>query len=233
MQQKKIEKEPALWETGPITMDRPSIKVPPVKKPGRPKKEDKPPLPVVPIGPEPETPKRKPQPAVPPPSKVPPVAPPPTLNLPEHINITTEGELRAVLDQDPPQEWLKIHPDAHGPQQEDGSYLPYYYLPINRQKQLMQAIFGGYRREILNTTALKNSIVVTMRVVYRDPLTLREQYQDGIGASSAAASMVQMAAPGAGSMAFMDAVKNIGRIFGRDLNKEGGEPVEANFTLNA
>jgi hypothetical protein len=219
--QKRIEQEPALWETGPAVMEPP--------KPPR-QRKNKPP--VIPVRPEPEIEKSKPAPAPPPPPVIPQVVPPPTLlTLPEKIE--TDEQLRAVLDQDPPAEWLKIHPDAHGPQQADGSYLPYYYMPINRQKQLMHVIFGGYRREILQTAALKNSIVVTMRVVFRNPVTGLEEWQDGIGASSAAASLVQMAAPGAGSMAFMDAVKNIGRIFGRDLNKEGGEPVEANFTLNA
>lgn len=231
MQQKRIEKEPAIWETGGVVPDVMELPAEPIKAENTSKVKKHAP----PADPKPVTKPTKPQPKPAPEPTVPPILPPsapaPTLNLPEKIE--TEQQLQAILDQDPPAEWLKIHPDAHGQQQPDGSYLPYYYLPINRQKQIMQAIFKKVRREVLDTKALKNSIVVTMRVHYLNPASDQWECQDGLGASSAAASLVQMAAPGAGSRAYMDAVKNIGRIFGRDLNKEGGEPVEANFTLNA
>lgn len=205
---------------------------PEIKRRGRPSNKNKPaPTPVKKLKAAPApTPATAPyvEPAPPPDTIIQPVA----LNIPDKI--TSTEQLRAILEQDPPAEWLKIHPEAKGPLQADGSHLPYYYLPLFRMRQLMQMIFGGYRREIKQMTALKNSIVVTIRLTYWDPVTQAEEYQDGIGASGGAAgSMVHMAAPGAAAMAFMDAARNIGRIFGRDLNKDHGEPAEANAPLNA
>jgi len=138
-----------------------------------------------------------------------------------------QDELNYLVNQKPKPEWLK-----KTDKRVFGKELP--YLPIERVEFLLTAIFKRWRVEIRNTQVIANSVVVTIRLEYKDPITGELDFQDGIGASpiqtdkDAAAtdwqhvktSAVMKAAPAAESFAVKDAAEKIGRIFGKDLRRD-------------
>lgn len=135
-----------------------------------------------------------------------------------------ENELNILVNNAPPNEWVKAHPMVPG----------YKYLPVERVEWLLTMIFQKWRVEILSVSQLANSVVVTIRLFYKDPLTNEWLHQDGVGASPLQTNKgsgavdwnqiknaaVQMAAPAAESYAFKDAAEKIGRLFGKDLNRK-------------
>jgi hypothetical protein len=82
---------------------------------------------------------------------------------------------------------------------------------------------------------IANSVVATVRLWYMDPVTGDWDWQEGVGASpiqtekGAAAtdfskvntSAVQMAAPAAETYAIKDAAEKLGKLFGKDINRQG------------
>lgn len=94
-------------------------------------------------------------------------------------------------------------------------------------------IFQEWRIEILNISQLAQSVYVTVRVHYKNPITGEWSFHDGVGASplqtnagKSAADLaniknnaVQLAAPAAKSYAIKDAVEHLGKMFGRDINR--------------
>lgn len=143
-----------------------------------------------------------------------------------------EDEFNYLMYQQPREEWIKKHPliKVKG---ENGQNTALRYIPVQQIEFLLSKIFGIWRREIIATQSMFNSIVVTVRLHVRIPNTDLWTFHDGVGAcpiqtdSGAAASDmsaiksagVQMAAPAAASYALKDAAENLGRLFGKDLNK--------------
>lgn len=135
-----------------------------------------------------------------------------------------KNQLNILLNQAPKESWIKDHPLAAGIR----------YLPIERVEWLLTNIFIEWHVEILSTQLLANSVVVTIRLYYRDPVTGEEHHQDGIGAAplqtnkGAAATdwtqiksdAVMKAAPSAESFAIKDAAEKLGKLFGKDLNRK-------------
>lgn len=135
-----------------------------------------------------------------------------------------ENKLMVLLNQPPPEQWIKLHPYIKG----------YKYLPIGRIEYLLKRIFTHYRIEVLKTGILFNSVEVTARVHYRNPVTREWDFHDGVGAcelqtqkdtgtlkldmSNVNKSAVEMALPIAKSKAIKDACDHFGRLFGSDLN---------------
>ena len=80
---------------------------------------------------------------------------------------------------------------------------------------------------------MANSVVMTIRLHYRNPATDEMAWQDGIGASpiqtdegagatefsKIKSSAIMMAAPAAKSFAVKDAAEQLGQFFGKDLNR--------------
>ena len=153
-----------------------------------------------------------------------------TNTLPRYEDLVQETEeslrenaLMVLLNQPPPANWIKKHPFAGTD-----------YLPISKVEFLLTRLFGNWKVEIKNVMLIANSAVVTVRVHITNPVTGREEYQDGSGAaaiqtdSGAAATDwtkvksagVQMAVPIAESMAIKDAAEKWGKIFGKDLNRK-------------
>jgi len=138
-----------------------------------------------------------------------------------------QDELNYLVNQKPKADWIK-----KTDKRVFGKELP--YIPIERVEFLLTAIFKRWRVEIKNTQVIANSVVVTVRLEYKDPITGEWEYQDGIGASpiqtdkDAAATdwqhvktaAVMKAAPAAESFAVKDAAEKIGRIFGKDLRRD-------------
>jgi len=132
--------------------------------------------------------------------------------------IKTNADLFELLKEQPPQNWIKQHPDIPS----------YKYLPIDKCEFLLRSIFGfNYRIEVLDTKEIFNATSVSVRVHYRELETpFNWYYHDGVGADapkkqdeifvpySVAASL-----PNAKSNAIKDACDHFGILFGSDLNR--------------
>lgn len=141
-------------------------------------------------------------------------------------------QLNLLLNQPPHASWLKQHPTVKA-KNNHGQLVPAQYLPIDKVEFLLTRIFQEWRVEVKEVQALFQSIAVTVRLHYRNPLTGEWCYQDGCGASpvqtdsgKSAADLgaiksagVQMAVPSAESYAIKDAAEKLGALFGKDLNR--------------
>jgi hypothetical protein len=139
--------------------------------------------------------------------------------------------LNLLLNQEPRQEWLKKHPTVT--KKVNGAYVPSEYLPIEKVEFLLTKIFQEWRVEVLHYSALFQSVSVSIRLHYRNPVTGEWSFHDGVGAcavqvdsgSSAAdlskikSAAIQMGLPSAKSYAIKDAAEHLGKLFGRDVNR--------------
>lgn len=131
--------------------------------------------------------------------------------------------LQAYLNFEPPAAWIKKHP-----------FAKIDYIPIERQEWLMTMVFHNWYVEVLRSELILNSICVTVRVHYWNPVAEKWQWTDGVGANPLQMdkdatitdfthlkpNAVQIGFPAAKSYAFKDAVESLGRFFGRDLNRK-------------
>lgn len=129
-----------------------------------------------------------------------------------------------VVNTDPPAAWVKDHPFAKGVK----------YIPIERVELLLTRIFQEWRVEVQREGQLANSLYVTVRLHYLDPIDGQWRWQDGVGAApiktdkgETAANMaaiksdaVMTGLPAAESFAVKDAAEKIGRLFGKDINRK-------------
>jgi hypothetical protein len=133
------------------------------------------------------------------------------------------NQLNILLNQLPPESWLKKHP-----------MIPTLrYLPIERVEYLLTRLFFQWKVEIKKTQLIGNSVVCEIRLHYFNPILNEWEWQDGVGAAPLQtdqgkgatefnylkSSSVQMAAPAAKSYAVKDAAEQIGAIFGKNLNR--------------
>lgn len=133
-------------------------------------------------------------------------------------------ELAILLNSEPKPEWVKGHPNIGNAR----------YIPIGIVEYLLTRIFGKWRVEIKESKTIANSVVVTVRLHFVDPLTGKWDWQDGIGAApmqtdkgagavdfnAIKSAAVMMAAPAAESYAIKDAAEKLGKLFGKDLNRK-------------
>lgn len=145
--------------------------------------------------------------------------------LPE---LAKKDSLVEFLNSTPPTTWLEDVVDMNG-------RVKAKTMPIGRIEWLLTNTFQEWYVEVLKTETMFNSLVVTVRVFYKDPVDQEWHHQDGVGAAPArtkkgasAADMsqiqsdaVQTGLPAAKSFAIKDACDHIGRIFGRDVNRKG------------
>ena len=129
-----------------------------------------------------------------------------------------------VINMNPPKEWIREHPFAKGVK----------YIPIERIELLLTRIFQEWKVEIRREGQLANSLFVTVRLHYLDPIDGEWRWQDGTGAApiktdkgESPANMsaikndaVMTGLPAAESFAVKDAAEKIGRLFGKDLNRK-------------
>lgn len=141
----------------------------------------------------------------------------------ESVDIVKENNLNVLLNQPPKESWIKQHPIAKNVK----------YIPIERVEYLLTSIFIKWHVEVKQIQLIANSVVVTVRLHYMNPITNEMEYQDGIGASplqtdkGASATdwtqiksdAVMKSAPAAESFAVKDAAEKIGNLFGKDLNR--------------
>jgi hypothetical protein len=142
---------------------------------------------------------------------------------------------QALVNQEPKPEWVKLHPMTKEP-----------YIPIERIEWLLVNIIVRYKVEILDTKQIANSVLVTVRLHYFDHVNQEWTFNDGVGAAplqtdkgagaidwnAIKANAVQIGAPAAKSYAVKDAAEQIGKIFGKDLNRKeviSYEPMKDRF----
>ena len=135
-----------------------------------------------------------------------------------------QNDINILLNQPPNPNWIKDHPFAKGVK----------YIPIERIEYLLTRIFLRWRVEIKTVQILANSITITIRLHYQNIEDNEWSWQDGIGASplqvDAKAGAIEFdkikhdavmkAAPAAKSYAIKDAAEEIGKLFGKDLNRK-------------
>lgn len=133
-------------------------------------------------------------------------------------------EFLAVVNQEPPTRFIKDHPMATGVK----------FIPIDKVELMLTKVFQSWYVEVLKTGQLLNSIEVTVRLYYKHPITQEWLHQDGVGASPIQVdkgenasnlsaiknNAIMLALPAAKSYATKDAAENIGKVFGRDLNRK-------------
>lgn len=141
-------------------------------------------------------------------------------------------KLNLLLSQPAHVKWIKTHPKI-SVKDANGNSTPLQYLPVDKVKYLLTRIFQRWRSEITGVYQLFQSVCVTVRLYYKDPITGEWLSQDGIGSvgvqtdKDASASdlskikfdAVMKAAPAAESYAIKNAAEKIGNIFGAGLNK--------------
>lgn len=143
------------------------------------------------------------------------------------LDIKKENDLNILLNHEPKAEWVKIHPMVTGAK----------YIPIEIIEYLLTYLFIQWNVEVKNVQVIANSVVVTVRLHYRNPMDDEMRFQDGIGASpmqtardagatdfsQIKSGAVMMAAPAAESYAIKDAAEKLGKLFGKDLNRKDAQ----------
>lgn len=151
--------------------------------------------------------------------------------------LAKKDELIKFLNSNPPEAWLENVTDMNGS-------VKARTMPIGRIEWLLTNTFQEWYVEVVKTETMFNSLVVTVRVFYKDPVDQEWHHQDGVGAAPArtkkgagAADMnqiqsdaVQTGLPAAKSFAIKDACDHIGRIFGRDVNRKGSYGYTGKYT---
>lgn len=158
-------------------------------------------------------------------------------------NIFKLDAMQVILNRHPKKEWVLDHPIAKV-KDNNNRDVPAKYLPIDKVEFLLRAIFKRIRVEIKDYSLIANSVCVTVRLHYFNPILNEWEWQDGLGSvalqtdkdagatdfNRIKSAAVQMALPAAESFAKKDAAENIGRIFGGDLNRKDVVSYEAIMT---
>lgn len=132
-------------------------------------------------------------------------------------------QLNLLLNQPCHSSWVKKHPIYKND-----------YLPIDKVEWLITRIFQQWRVEVLDYKVILNSVTISIRLHYHNPVTGEWSYHDGVGAhemqvnkdanpmdvTQAKGNAVMLALPIAKSRAIRDAADHLGRLFGRDLNRK-------------
>lgn len=144
-----------------------------------------------------------------------------------------KDQLKKILNQPPPEKWLRNHPLAKV-KNDQGQTVAARYMPVDKTEYLLDTIFQDWKIEVLREGVMFQSVYCTVRLHYLNPMTQEWMFHDGVGAKSvqvnqgASASdlgqikdaAVQMALPAAKSFAIKDAADHLGKIFGRDINRQ-------------
>jgi len=142
-----------------------------------------------------------------------------------------ENNLMVLLNQNPPKEWIKIHPFIFN-KDDKGKSIPYLYIPRERVEYVLSRIYVKWWLEIKSVSLIGNSVVSIVRLYVKNPINQEVEFQDGVGASpiqtdkNAGAidfnqmktGAIQIAAPSSETYAFKDAAEKLGKLFGKDLN---------------
>lgn len=125
-------------------------------------------------------------------------------------------QLNLLLNQPPSEAWLKAYP-AEMKIKGDKKYLP-----IDKVDFLLKYIFGRTKIEVLDAKQINDSMHITVRIWYKDPITGEWDFQDGVGAHPIYpnAGGVKTSTAIAKQTAKKDAADELGAVFGRDLGRK-------------
>jgi hypothetical protein len=140
------------------------------------------------------------------------------------LQLQKENDLTVLLNQAPAPAWVRDHPTAKDVK----------YIPIGIIEWLLTYLFVNWHVEIRETKLIANSVAITIRLFFRDPVTGEERWTDGVGAAplqvnkgelasdfdKIKAASVMIAAPMAKTYAIKDAAETLGKLFGKDLNRK-------------
>ena len=118
--------------------------------------------------------------------------------------------LYTLLESNPPSEWIV---------KENDGVRQYDTLPIERIDYLLRNIYTQHYLEVLEVKPGSNFIAVTVRVHVLCPDSAKWKHTDG-GASERLKGQESNCLQIAIALAQKNACKRLGRIFGRDLNRE-------------
>lgn len=149
------------------------------------------------------------------------------------IEYKQRDELLAALNMPTPDAFIKEHPTAKNVK----------YIPIDKVEYLLTKIYQRWHVEVMRESVMANSVAVTIRLHYFDPISQTWDFQDGVGAmdlqtakgykasdlSEIVPGAVQKALPAAKSYAVKDAAEQLGKIFGKDLNRRDTLAYDQNF----
>lgn len=135
-----------------------------------------------------------------------------------------KDQFNLIMNQQPSPEWILTNKYAGNSK----------YIPIGIKETLLQRIFKEYKIEILREGTMFNAVYVTIRLHYLHPITGEWSFHDGTGAdqvqtkagaspadlASIGNNAVAMSLPKAVSFAISDATDHLGKLFGRDLNRD-------------
>lgn len=149
----------------------------------------------------------------------------PTLSELYHdlYDVAKDTAFLCLVNNNPPSSFVLKHPISGK-----------FYIPIEKIEFLLTKIFGNWSVEIKSHTLIANSVSVTIRLHYTNPTNGKSCFQDGIGAvalqtdkgfgatdfNAIKSNAVQLALPSAESFAIKDAAEKIGKIFGKDINRD-------------
>ena len=147
--------------------------------------------------------------------------------------LKNQNDLNILLNNPPKPEWVRGHPNISKKDPNTGEWVPIQYLPIERVEYMLTSIFINWHVEIRNIQVIANSVVMTIRLHYRNPVSNEMEWEDGGGAmaiqtdagasatdfTKVKSSAIMMAVPAAKSFAVKDAAEQLGRFFGKDLNR--------------
>lgn len=156
------------------------------------------------------------------------------------VQLAKMNELNMLLNAPPSEDWILKHPTAKKKViNEKGQEVnvPIDYIPIEIIEYLTTSIFVKTRTEVKHVQMIANSVQVTVRVHFLDPITGEWDWEDGVGAaplrtkhgatasdfSALQDSAVQTGVPAAKTYAEKDAWGKKGKLFGRDLNRSDQE----------
>lgn len=139
---------------------------------------------------------------------------------------------QVLVNQPPKKEWCKVHPYIKD-KDAKGNDIPFLYIPIERIEWLLSNVVINYRVEVKTIQQIANSVCVSVRLHYFNPVANEWTYHDGIGAAplqtdkgasaveweKIKSNAVQIGAPAAKTYAVKDAAEQIGKLFGKDLNR--------------
>lgn len=145
-------------------------------------------------------------------------------------------EFLKVVNTNPPTTFIKEHPLAKGVK----------YMPIDKVELLLTMIFQQWNVEVLREGVMLNSVYVTVRVNYKHPISGEWTHQDGVGAVAIQvdkghdaselafikSNAIMLGLPSAKSYAIKDAAENIGKLFGRDLNRKDTMAFTPSYTTS-
>ena len=156
------------------------------------------------------------------------------INLDE---ISKYEKLNAMLEIEPPNDWIKKHPVIAN----------WDYLPIGKVERLLRQIFKNVSIEIKSIQQMFNGVCICVRVNYLCPASKQMRFHDGVGAAqlqtkkgTSSADLINlnngaltMAVGIAESTAIKDACAKFGALFGSNLNRKDINGFTADMDLIA